>query len=192
MIAGVSRAVRKLIVQQQQMQCYKGSEQEFKLQIQLETAKRGSYLTTKEVPVSVKPTKVDEDESEQLLNSLYAAATAWRRAATNHNPSSSSSACVIIGYIDGEVPNSSKLFENERRFQATNVISGFVKLLEEEGEGLLKSLQTHPQSYKEDIAEEEQDGIQNSRSSDNDWEIIEEEGQEESNHILANNSSSNS
>lgn len=36
MIAGVSRGVRKLIVQQHQMQCYNESEEEFKLQLQIQ------------------------------------------------------------------------------------------------------------------------------------------------------------
>nr|GMD54640.1 FACT complex subunit SPT16-like [Ipomoea batatas] len=100
----------------------------------------GLYMATAlEITVSVEPRR--KANESQVLNS----STLYRDRGDDH-PSP-----VIIGYIDGEAPNSKFLHiggcvEYGRRFQATNVRSAFVKLLYEVvGEGLLlESLQTPP------------------------------------------------
>ncbi|XP_019177536.1 PREDICTED: uncharacterized protein LOC109172746 isoform X2 [Ipomoea nil] len=98
----------------------------------------GLYMTTAaQISVSVQQKVKAGDESELLNSTLYAL---WTDRA-NDLP-------ITIGYIDGEAP-SSKGKLDERMFQATNVISGFLKLLYEEGDGL-KSLQSRSLDTTED------------------------------------------
>lgn len=103
----------------------------------------GLYMTTAaQVSVSVQQKVKAGDESELINLTLYA----LRTHQANDHP-------IIIGYIDGEAPNSKVLDRcvaklEERRFQTVNVISGFVKLLNEGGE--LESLQSQSLDTPED------------------------------------------
>nr|GMD25248.1 fact complex subunit spt16 [Ipomoea batatas] len=89
----------------------------------------GLYMAVAlEIIVSVEPRRKANDDESQVLNSstLYPHFDLHRDRGIP----------VIIGYIDGEVPNSKFLHtsgcvEYGKSFQATNVRSGFVKLLDE-------------------------------------------------------------